>query len=167
MKNKRQKFDFRIRPIRNIDRAWVREFISRHWGSEKIISRGKIYYPHKLFGLVAFKDKKYLGLITYNIKKGDCEIITLNSVIKNKGIGTILVKKVKEVAKKSGCRKLWLATTNDNIDTLLFWQKIGLVLKSVYPNAITRSRKLKPEIPYIGNYGIPIRDEIKLELKIK
>jgi len=167
MGNKLRKFNFKIRSTRSIDKDWVRKFISRHWDSEKIVSRGKIYYPHKLLGFIAFKDKKYLGLITYNVKKDSCEIISLNSVKKKKGIGMSLVKKVKAVAKKAGCRKLWLVTTNDNIDALLFWQRIGFNFQTVYPNAIAISRKLKPEIPHVGNYGIPIRDEIKLEFKIK
>ena len=50
---------------------------------------------------------------------------------------------------------------------MAFWQKVGFVLKAIYPDAISFSRKLKPEIPEIGNYGIPIRDEIELEFKIK
>jgi len=157
----------KIRQINKKDKNWIVKFIRKNWGSEKIVSRGKTYYPHKLPGFVAFKDKKYLGLITYNIKKDNCEIISLNTVIKKKGIGMSLVKKVRAVVKKAGCRKLWLVTTNDNIDALLFWQRIGFNFQTVYPNAIAISRKLKPEIPHIGNYGIPIRDEIKLELKIK
>ena len=28
-------------------------------------------------------------------------------------------------------------------------------------------RKLKPEIPLVGNNNIPIRDEIELEIKLK
>jgi hypothetical protein len=59
-----------------------------------------------------------------------------------------------------------LVTTNDNIDGLIFWQKVGFSLKKVYPNAISFSRKLKPEIPEIGNYGIPVRDEIELEFNL-
>jgi hypothetical protein len=31
---------------------------------------------------------------------------------------------------------------------------------------VEQSRKLKPEIPLIGNDGIPIRDEIELEMKL-
>jgi hypothetical protein len=58
-------------------------------------------------------------------------------------------------------------TTNDNADALIFWQKMGASLKRVYPNAISLSRKLKPEIRKIGKHGIPIRDEIELEFKLK
>jgi len=166
MRKKFQKINFKIREIKNSDREWVRNFISKEWGSEKIISRGKIHYPHKLPGFIAFNGKKYLGLITYNIEKDDCEIVSINTILKRKGIGRALVEKVKRTAKNLGCKRLWLVTTNDNIDGLIFWQKVGFSLKKVYPNAISFSRKLKPEIPEIGNYGIPVRDEIELEFNL-
>ncbi len=162
-----KKFYFRIMVVNKKDRGWVKKFISEHWGSEKSISRGKILYPHRLPGFIAFKGKKKLGLITYNIKKDECEIVTLNALIKGKGIGMALVEKVKRICRKLNCKRLWLITTNDNIDALLFWQKIGFSLKAVYPEAISLSRKLKPEIPLFGNYRIPIRDEIELEFLLK
>jgi hypothetical protein len=34
---------------------------------------------------------------------------------------------------------------------------------AVHINAIDQSRKIKPTIPLVGNYGIEIRDEIELE----
>ena len=33
----------------------------------------------------------------------------------------------------------------------------------IYRKEIEYSRKIKPEIPIIGNYGIEIRDEIEME----
>lgn len=33
----------------------------------------------------------------------------------------------------------------------------------LYRNAVEAARRLKPQIPFIGNDGIPIRDEIELE----
>jgi GNAT superfamily N-acetyltransferase len=162
-----KKFNFKIRKVEDKDREWIRKFISKEWGVEKIVSRGKIYYPHKLPGFVAFDGKKYLGLITYRIENNDCEIISLNSTIKRKSLGKALVERVKRVTKILGCKRLWLITTNDNIDALIFWQKIGFSLRAIYPNTVSFSRKLKPEIPKSGNYGIPIRDEIELEFKLK
>jgi predicted RNA-binding protein with PUA domain len=102
-----KKINFKIRKIEDKDREWIRKFISKEWGSEKVVSRGKIYYPHKLPGFVAFDGKKYLGLITYRIGKNDCEIISLNSIIKREGVGKALVKRVKRwrkilVAKEYG-----------------------------------------------------------------
>jgi hypothetical protein len=43
-------------------------------------------------------------------------------------------------------------------------QRRGSRLSDLYPGAVDESRRrLKPEIPEIGEYGIPIRDEIVLE----
>jgi hypothetical protein len=47
---------------------------------------------------------------------------------------------------------------------LRFYQKRGLVLTALHRDAIGRSRQIKPEIPPTGNDGIPIRDEIELEM---
>ena len=69
-----------------------------------------------------------------------------------------------KVATASGCKQLWLITTNDNINALRFYQKRGFMLVAVHRNALELSRKLKPEIPMIGNDGIPLRDEIELEM---
>ena len=162
-----KKFAFKIKKLSLEDRKWVRNFIIRHWGAEKVISRRKVYYPEELPGFLAIKNKKHLGLITYNIKGRSCEIITINSLARRKGIGTALIKAVQKVAKSAHCKRLWFITTNDNLYGLRFWQRSGFALKNVYPNAIVFSRKLKPQIPKIGNFGIPIRDEIELEKIIK
>ena len=39
-------------------------------------------------------------------------------------------------------------------------------ISSFYKNAMEESRKLKPEIPLIGEYEIPIRDEMEFEIEI-
>lgn len=166
MNEKRKNFNFKIRAVREKDREKIRKFIRKHWGSEKVISRKKIYYPEKLPGFVAIKNNQYLGLITYFIKKDYCEIITINSLLRRKGIGTALIKAVKKLAKKSKCKRIWLVTTNDNLEALRFYQKRGFFIKAIYPDIIKSYRKLKP-IPLIGKNGIFIRDEIELELKIK
>jgi len=154
---------FKIRPINQADREWIRKFISKEWGSEKIVAHGKVFYPHNLPGFVVFKDKKYLGLVTYRISKQNLEIITMNSIIRGRGIGATLLKSVEKIARKFKCKKIWLITTNDNVDALRFYQQKGFRIVAIHRNALELSRKLKPEIPLVGNYGIPIRDEIELE----
>jgi GNAT superfamily N-acetyltransferase len=102
-------------------------------------------------------------LITYRVEGDAGEIITLNSLVEGRGIGTALVQAVHQTAVQAGCRCLWLITTNDNLAALRFWQKRGFSLVRVHRNAMTDSRRLKPEIPLTGEHGIPIRDEIELE----
>jgi hypothetical protein len=57
-----------------------------------------------------------------------------------------------------------LITTNDNVDALRFYQRRGFRIVAVHPGAVDVSRReLKPQISEIGDYGIPIRDELVLE----
>jgi ribosomal protein S18 acetylase RimI-like enzyme len=104
--------------------------------------------------------------VTYNIDVNECEIVTMNSLEEGRGIGTALINTVKQTAIAAGCKRLWLITTNDNTAALHFYQRRGFVIAAVHPNAMEESRKLKPEIPLTGNDGIPIRDEIELEMML-
>ena len=65
---------------------------------------------------------------TYNIENDDCEIVTINSLVTSIGIGTALLESVKTVAVKNQCSRIWLTTTNDNLNALRFYQKHGFHL---------------------------------------
>ncbi len=66
------------------------------------------------------------------------------------------------MAKERSCQKIKLITTNDNLHALKFYQKRGYCLSVLLKGAVDRARERKPEIPQLGNEGIPIRDEILL-----
>ena len=68
-----------------------------------------------------------------------------------------------EAARSHGCSRLWLITTNDNLDALRFYQRRGMRIAAVHAGAIEVSRALKPSISMTGAYGIEIRDELELE----
>jgi len=153
-----------IRPLTTADREWISQFMLEHWGSNKVVSRGVVYYPQDLPGFVALHENEKVGLVTYNITGTSCEIVTINSIRPSSGVGTVLIEAVKDTAMKSGCKRLWLITTNDNLNALRFYQKRGFMLVAVHRNALELSRTLKPGIPLIGRDGIPLRDEIELEL---
>ena len=151
-------------PINADDHELVAQFMFEHWGSNKAISRGVVYHPQNLPGFVASYKGEKVGLVTYNIVDESCEIVTINSVRQFAGVGTALIEAVRDIALKSGCKRLWLITTNDNMNALRFYQKRGFEIVAIHRNALDISRKLKPEIPLIGNDGIPLRDEIELEM---
>jgi ribosomal protein S18 acetylase RimI-like enzyme len=158
--------DFPIRAIETSDRNWVSAFVKSHWGSEIVVAKGRVIRPAELDGFAAFKGKEPLGLLTYRIDGRVCEIVTLDSTAEGAGIGTALVDAAKKIAKTKGCKRLWLITINDNLNALRFYQKRGFRLIALYPNALEASRKLKPEIPLKASNGIPIRDELELELDL-
>jgi len=105
--------------------------------------------------------------LTYHVDGRECEIVTINSLEEGVGVGSALLTAVKDKAKSLGCRRLWLITTNDNLNALRFYQKRGLHIAAVYPGAMERSRRLKPSIPLVGKDGIPLRDELELELSLE
>lgn len=153
-----------IREANNTDKKWIVDYITQEWGSGKIVSKGKLYYVKQLKSFVAVEDNDYIGLITYRIEHGECEIISLNSLKENKGIGTALMNSLISKLKEDRIKRVWLITTNNNFSALRFYQKKGFFIKAVYINALETSRKIKPQIPLVDDDGIPIRDEIELEL---
>ena len=158
--------DLLVRSIQESDRNWVASFVESHWGSEIVVARGRVIRPAELDGFAAFKRKNLVGLLTYRIEGSDCEIVTIDSTAQGEGIGTALIDAVKERAKAIGCMRVWLITTNDNLNALGFYQRRGFRLIALYPNALEVSRKLKPQIPMKAANGIPIRDELELELEL-
>jgi ribosomal protein S18 acetylase RimI-like enzyme len=147
-------------------RTWARKLLKEQWGSLNSVTRGNVYRADLLPGYVALVNGEPSGLLTYNIREDQCEIVTLNSLKEGVGIGTMLIQAALEAAQQAGCTRLWLITTNDNLPAVRFYQKRGFELVAVHRGAIAESRRLKPEIPRVGLDGIPIRDEIELEMRI-
>ena len=155
---------YQIRPLEKGDRAWVVDFLRERWGSERQVVRGRAYQADEHPGFAAFQDEKPVGLVTYRIEGDQCEITILNSLVEGAGIGSALIGAVRDVAANARCKRLCVITTNDNTPALRFYQKWGFLLVAVHRNALEQSRKLKPEIPLAGIDGIPLRDEIELEM---
>lgn len=77
-----------------------------------------------------------------------------------------MINKVIELACRKRISRIRLITTNDNMEAIKFYQKRGFRIIKVYPGAINESRKIKPSIPLTGNNGIPVKDEIELEMEL-
>jgi GNAT superfamily N-acetyltransferase len=158
--------DFSIRPVNSNDGDWIARFITERWAAEFIAAHGQVYHCKDLPGFVAVWREEKVGLATYTIVGDECEIVSLDSLRPGLGIGTGLIDAVKAAAVESGCKRIWLVTTNDNMNALRFYQKRGFVLVKILRNSLEFARKLKP-VPLIGAEGIPLRDEIELEMVLK
>lgn len=89
----------------------------------------------------------------------------MHSLAENRGIGSALLRAAAEKAKQSGCGRLWMVTTNDNVHAIRFYQRFGMELKAVRIGAMDQARAgLKPSIPLVGMDGIPIRHEFEFEM---
>ena len=156
-----------FRRLTQDDLPRLRQFWIDHWGGEEMITRGNVYRPEQLDGFVIEEKNEWIGLITFFIKDDECEVTSLDSLRGGQGIGTKLIDKAMEEAHTQNCKRLFLITTNDNLHALGFYQKRGFEIVTVYRGAINESRKRKPSIPLVGMNGIPLRDEIELEIMLK
>jgi GNAT superfamily N-acetyltransferase len=156
-----------IRSIRDGERNELARRVRASWDSSVVTSRGIAREASELPCLVAVDGERWLGLAVYRIEGDECELVVLEAFEKGRSIGTALLDATAEVARKAGCRRLWLVTTNDNLDAVRFYQRRGLRLVRLWVDAVTEARqKLKPEIPLVGNHGIAIRDELEFEVTL-
>ncbi|MEE3806704.1 MULTISPECIES: GNAT family N-acetyltransferase [Lysinibacillus] len=156
-----------IMAIHQVPKQEVNQFFQEHWGSTEMVISSGIYNCSELDGFVFVNEQQaMIGLITYIIRERDCEIISLDSTVEGKGIGTALVKAVEQTAVEQNCAIISLITTNDNLHALKFYQKRGYCLIEILRNAVEKARVYKPSIPLLGDDGIPIRDEIRLQKQL-
>ena len=156
-----------IRQLTQADLPRLRKIWKENWGDEFVVAHGVIYYPDTLAGFLAFDGSECVGEIAFTYSDGDCEIVSLDSVREGRGLGTKLIRAVVEEARQQGCRRIFLITTNDNLNALGFYQKRGFELVKINRGAVNESRKIKPTIPLVGYNNIPLRDEIELEMSLQ
>ena len=153
-------------PIDAQNRQQANAFLSGRWFSTDMIVRGTKIDLTRAEGIAAMENGGIAGLLTYMVRGGICEITSLDSLREGRGIGTALIGRAVRTAQERGCRKMIVVTTNDNIDAIRFYQKRGFDMAKLYRNALDVSRKMKPQIPLTGDYGIPLRHEIEFELDL-
>ena len=155
-----------VRDKRADDADSLKALWTDHFGAPIIVARGRKHDPMKLAGFVAEEDGKLVGTVTFLREEDEIEVITLDSTVENRGVGTALLAAVADFAKAQGVWRLCLVTTNDNIRAIRFYQKRGWNLCAFYRDAVAGARKLKPQIPLTSADGIPIRHELEFELKL-
>jgi ribosomal protein S18 acetylase RimI-like enzyme len=112
-------------------------------------------------GIVAELHGDPIGIVTYQEDDSGVEIVYLEAAVKQIGAGTRLLD---AVAEETRAHRLWLVTTNDNLDALRFYQRRGFTIATIRAGGVDEARRtLKPTIPLVGRFGIPLRDEIVLE----
>jgi len=161
--------DFRVEPLTDGDRSLVETRWRAAWGGSVVVSRGRVHRPADVAGFKAVDDAgALLGLVTYRRTEPapELEVVSLDSDVEGRGVGTALLARVMEVARTEGLVRVWLITTNDNVDALRFYQRRGFRLVALHLDAVAAARAVKPSIPERGPDGVPLRDEWELEWRV-
>lgn len=155
-----------VRQATAADHSRIVDLLARSWGSTKVIAHGVVYDAATLPALLAERRGRLAGLLTYAIDGDAFEVVSIDAVVRGAGVGTVLLAAAAEQAERAGLRRLWLITTNDNLDALRFYQRRGMRLVRVAPGAVDESRRIKPSIPLVGDFGIEMHDELTLEMRL-
>jgi len=149
--------------IDNNNKETVRQLFIDNWGSDFMVTKGQKHNFEDLEGFIAIDNDKIVGVLTFKKSNNEVEIISLDSFTENIGVGTTLLNKIMDFAKHNSIKRLWLITTNDNLNALKFYQKRNWTITAIHKDAVIEARKIKPIIPMTGYYNIPLRHEIELE----
>jgi GNAT superfamily N-acetyltransferase len=155
----------KIREKEPKDQPWIDTILNERWGSRGlIVVHGEVFDARNLPALIAGEQE---GLATYQVRRTIdvvvAELITLDAIKVHQGVGTALIEFLITSLRAQGMGLLRVTTTNDNLDALRFYQRRGFRMMVVRPGAVDDARRIKPSITAIGEYGIPVRDEIELE----
>jgi ribosomal protein S18 acetylase RimI-like enzyme len=155
----------RVRPLRPDDREWGRSLILERWDDEIVVGHGITWRPAELDGFVAQDDDGALvGLLTFDVADGVLEVATIDALREREGIGTALMLAAIERA-HAAALSVRVMTTNDNAPAIAFYQRLGFRVVEVRAGAVAESRSIKPSIPLVGVGGVPVTDEVLLELR--
>jgi GNAT superfamily N-acetyltransferase len=165
---------YTLRRLSAADRAIVVPLLVREWGAVEVValSLGGVVDASALPGWIAERDGEVVGLLTYlagedvvdGVVDGVVDIVTINSFTGG-GVGAAMIEALAGEVRGSAAR-LRVTTTNDNTRALRFYQRAGFRLTALRSGAVAEARRHKPEIPELGDDGIPIRDELELEMEL-
>ena len=132
--------EFHVRSLNQQDHVWAVSVLKQYWGSTRVVSRGIIHHADQLPGFIALDRDRPLGLVTYRLHNNKCEIITLNSLVENIGVGSALIEAVKDVL-------------------IFYWEFKGNVVGSDVPytqNTNWIVRFMYGKLVYCSDEGLPM-----------
>lgn len=113
-----------VRELRDDEVAWARALLEERW-SLPLVSVSGVHDPTHLLGLVAEVAGRRVGLLTYRLTTGECEVVTLDALVARRGVGTALLEAVRA---RAGDRVVWLITTDENAAAISFYVRAGMRL---------------------------------------
>ena len=155
-----------IRPLTTSDRRWVRASLVRNWTSTTVARRGELIEATDLPGYVAVLGGRRAGVVLVDVQDNDFEVVAISTSRRRQGVGRALMEECVAQARRRGCRRVWLMTTNNNISAIAFYQRFGMDLCALHRYAVRASRLLKPSIPLRDGSGVPIEHELEFEIPL-
>lgn len=154
-----------VREGTDADRAGVRELFQRDFGRTKIVAFGQVMDIEQMPTLVAAMHSDPSGALAYRPLGDALHIVALatDPMWQRSGVGGHLVAEAELLARRLKLQRVVVATTNDNLPAMYFYQRRGYRMTAFVPESIIMHTRQE----IAGFAGIPVRDEIRLEKRIE
>jgi GNAT superfamily N-acetyltransferase len=157
----------RICPSTPDDEATILELWLHFWDDHEMDCFGKTYRAVDLPALLACDGNQVVGLLSYAVERRwkAINIIALQVLPAEQGRGgaVALLRVLEAQARRMGIGRLLVATSNDNLLALYFYQRLGFEISAIKVGQIAPD---DPEEEFVGVGRIPVRDEVRLEKRL-
>lgn len=153
-----------VREATDTDRAAARALFERDFGRTKIVAFGEVMDVDEMPALVAVVTEEPAGALAYRLLGDALHIVALatDPMWQRSGVGAYLVAEAELLARRLKLARLVVATTNDNLPALYFYQRRGYrLMELALDSVIAHTHQALP-----GFASIPVRDEIRLEKRL-
>ena len=150
-----------VREATGADRPAMLSLFERDFGRTGLVTFGEQVSLETLPAVVADSEGELAGALAYRERQDALHIVALatDPSWQRSGVGGHLVAEAELIARTRGLNRVIVATTNDNLPSLYFYQRKGYGITQVLTNTMASAESRKP---VIGFGGIPVRDEIHL-----
>jgi GNAT superfamily N-acetyltransferase len=144
------------------EQAAALELFRRDFGRTSIASFGEIIPLSETSTIVAEMQGDVSGALAWKPRENALQIVALATepMWQRSGVGGHLVAEAEMVARRTGATRVVLATTNDNLPALYFYQRRGYRITDVVRDAWRDHAELTIGV---GFASIPVLDELRLE----
>jgi ribosomal protein S18 acetylase RimI-like enzyme len=143
------------------EKSRVRELVRRFWGEEEQVAFDRKFVVAEMATYVATVNNGVIGFASFAETDDAVIVVALGVLPQYQGfeVGSRLIEKVESEAEKLRKRRVLVATSNDDLPAVAFYQSLGFQVFEVKPNVI--AEKHGKILQGIG--GLPIRDELRLQ----
>jgi len=159
-----ERVDFVVRQATASDRHAIEEICDRAWGETEVDAFGRTFDVLTCENLIAVVGGELVGLISLALDRGELTIVLLSVYpeYQGSGVGAALVEAAVERARAKRLSMVKVATTNDDIPALYFYQRRGFVIFDIAPGALVEHHGSAIS----GFADIPVRDELRLRRSV-
>ncbi len=153
-----------IRPAAPADRPHIADLADYFWGEVEVECFGHSYRVDALPAYIACDGDEVVGVASYAREEDTVNLVMVSVLPRWQGRGTArgLIKAVAGVARDEGAERLVVATTNDDLPALGLYQRLGFTITGVHVGRVLEHHGRVE----LGFAGIPVRDEIQMELRL-